>query len=156
MPFDNDERYARAEYLILASLEKKSMGFDELETSAGVSSRTLTKHLRVLVPKMVEKVGKSYGLTKDGESRVMNLRDYFNDLRKKGGARGYPIDRLDVDIISDKCDCHGVLTGFSRSRLSVEQRTAANMAITELIKNLMGSIPTGSNWKLHMIWRNRP
>jgi len=72
---DNEKKYAKTQYSILSCLKKESMRFNELEESAGVSSRTLTKHLRILVPRNVEKVGKAYGLTNEGESLLTSLRD---------------------------------------------------------------------------------
>ena len=151
---DNEKKYTKAQYSILSCLKKESMRFNELEESAGVSSRTLTKHLRILVPRNVEKVGKAYGITNEGERLLTSLRNLLKGS-EKGSSRGYPIDRLDVYMIGREYHCHGVLTGFSRRKLELEQRAAIDKSITQFIKNVRQSIPMGSNWKVSIIWQNK-
>ena len=68
----------------------------------------------------------------------------------------YPIVRLDAHIRHREYHCHGVLTGFSRKKLELEERAAIDRAITKFIKNVRQSIQTGSNWKVSIVWQNKP
>ena len=155
MELDNERKYVRAQSLILATLETGSrMGFNELEKGAGVSSRTLAKHLRVLVPEIVEKVGEKYALTNVGRRRLESIRHQIEDWSKYS-PRDVPPEKIEVYMVGRAYSCRSVLTVVSSRALHPEQRMRLDRAMTDLIKSIKQSIPAGSNWKVSTVWQSK-
>lgn len=157
MPFDNEEKYLRAEYRILRALAANSpLGFNELQRRACVSSKTLDKHLhkQSLVPRTIEKVGEKYRLTSDGGQRMKNIEQQLDGSRKSNPGK-FPMEMIEVYSIGPNHSCRGTLTGFSSRKLRLEERANLDKSITELIYKIKQVMPAGSNWKVSMNWRSR-
>ena len=145
----NDQKYLDAEYRVLTCLysSDSTLGFNELQERTSVSSRTLAKHLKNLVPKNVRKEDKKYRITDAGRKLVENM-DQDREIGKKEGPPSYA-EMVKVYSLDRNNFCMGTVKVTSSKKLLPQERQKLDKAITNSIRTFNSIVPKESqNWKV--------
>jgi len=142
----NQPKYMTAEYQILRALESAGspVGFNELEKRAGVSSRTLAKHLRELVPKLVHNVKGKYDLTDDGRTYKGEVESQLDEWRRSRRSNQPPKEIVEVYSIGPSYTCRGRFAVSCQRKLQERERENLDKALTEAIRTVKSAIPNAS------------
>ena len=146
----NVQEYMKAEYQVLRDLASSysALGFNELQEKTSVSSRTLAKHLKNLVPKNVQKEGKKYRITDTGRQLVADIKRDFM-WKKKGGSRQSHVESVEVYSIGPKHFCKGSVKVTSTRELLPKERKKLDKAVTYAIRTFNSIVPEDSrNWRI--------
>ncbi|WP_455279345.1 DUF7347 domain-containing protein [[Eubacterium] cellulosolvens] len=144
----NDQKYLRVEYQVLSGLDSSdsALGFNELQEKTTVSSRTLAKHLKNLVPKNVQKDGKKYRITDAGRKLVEDIKQ-DPKVWKKGGHQSH-VEMVEVYSIDRNHFCRGTVKVKFNRKLLPKERKKLDKAITHTIRTFSSIIPEESrNWR---------
>ncbi|MCW4043712.1 MAG: hypothetical protein NWE90_08330 [Candidatus Bathyarchaeota archaeon] len=147
----NVQEYMKAEYQVLRDLASSysALGFNELQEKTSVSSRTLAKHLKNLVPKNVQKEGEKYRITDAGRQLVANIKPDLGTWTKKGGSRQSCVETVEVYSIGPKHFCKGTVKVTSTRELLPKEREKLDKAITHAIRTFSSIVPEDSgNWRI--------
>jgi len=153
----NERKYIKAEYQILSVFVStdSSMGFSQLQMKASVSSKTLAKHLKTFVPRIVQKRCGEYCITDEGRRHVENIEREL-DAWRKGKEDRLLSEMVEVYSIGPNYFCQGKLTVSSPRRFRLEERARLDEAITHAIRTLESIIPESSkNWRVSINWHGR-
>ena len=139
----NDQEYMKVRYRVLRDLASSdsTLRFNELQEKASVSSRTLAKHLKHLVPKNVQKEGEKYRITDEGRQLIEDIKLNLELWNKKGGSYQSHEEMVEVYSISSKNLCRGKVIVTSSKKLLPKERKKLDEAITSAIRTFISSAP---------------
>lgn len=146
----NVQEYLKAEYQVLKNLASSdsALGFNELQEKTSVSSRTLAKHLKNLVPKNVQKEGEKYRITDEGRQLVTDIKRDLEIWKKKGGSRQSHVETVEVYSIGPKHFCKGTVKVTSTRELLPKERKKLDKAVTYAIRTFSSIVPDSRNWRI--------
>jgi len=151
----NIQRHLDAECRVLSvlALEGSSIGFNELQERASVSSRTLAEHLKNLTPTIVQKIRGKYCIRDAGRQRIENIEQDLKRWAKNSRGRQSHVEIVEVHSIGPKHFCKGTLKVTSPRRLLLGERGNLDKAITHAIRTFSSIVPQGSrNWRISIYW----
>jgi DNA-binding HxlR family transcriptional regulator len=151
-------KYVTAEYQILRALESADspVGFNALEKRAGVSSRTLAKHLGRLVPKLVHNVKGKYDLTNDGRRYKAEVESQLDEWRRRRRSNQPPEEIVEVYSVGPSYTCRGRFVVSCHGKLQERERESLDRALTEAIRTVKSAIPNASRTcRVSINWSSR-
>ncbi|WP_455282159.1 DUF7347 domain-containing protein [[Eubacterium] cellulosolvens] len=154
----NDQEYLKIKYRVLRDLASSdsALGFNKLQEKTSVSSRTLAKHLKHLVPKNVQKEGEKYRITDTGRQLIEDIKRDLELWNKKGESYQSHEEIVEVYSISSKHFCRGTIKVTSTKKLLPKERKKLDKAITSVIRTFISSVPENSrNWKISIYSHTR-
>jgi hypothetical protein len=157
----NEEKRLTAERRLLIALASTGspVGFNMLQKKACLSSKTVAEHLKVFVPKLVEKMNGKYCLTNQGKEYMKNLEQELNALKQYKESH-FPPEIVEVYSIGPSYSCRGTLEVSYPRRLLLDERASLDKAITQAvhhdIQTVMSTIPKGCRCcKISINWYSR-
>ena len=154
----NQPKYVTAEYQILRALESADspVGFNALEKRAGVSSRTLAKHLGRLVPKLVHNVKGKYDLTDDGRRYKGEVESQLDEWRRSRRSNQPPEEIVEVYSVGPSHTCRGRFAVSCQRKLQMREHESLDKALTEAIRIVRSAIPNASRTcRVSINWSSR-
>ena len=154
----NQPKYMTAEYRILRALESADspMGFNALEKRAGISSRTLAKHLRGLAPRMVQNVKGKYDLTDDGKTYRGEVERQLDEWRRTRRSNQPPEEIVEVYSIGPSYTCRGRFAVSCQGKLQEHERESLDKALTKAIRTVKSAIPNvARTCRVSINWSSR-
>ena len=151
----NVQKYFKTEYRVLRDLASSdsALGFNELQEKTSVSSRTLAKHLKNLVPKNVQKEGEKYHITDSGRHFKTDVKRKLKHLKKKSCQSH--VGKVEVYSIGPKHFCKGTMEVTSTRELLPKEREKLDKAITYAIRTFRSIVPEDSrNWRISIYSHN--
>jgi len=137
----------KSQYAILNALrDLKLTRFNEVLLKSKVSSRTLSKHLRLLVNRgLTQKQDRKYRITSVGVETLAQLADklekfHQHNLRlpSRRNLRDYSVE---VTRISPSETCVAIIH-IMAPRRGFSERTKIDRALTEAIRTIMECVPS--------------
>lgn len=147
-------KYMTAEYQILRALESADspVGFNALEKRAGVSSRTLAKHLGRLAPRMVHNVKGKYDLTDDGRRYKGEVERQLDEWRRSRRSE----EVIEVYSVGPSYTCRGRFAVSCQRKLQERERESLDKALTEAIRTVKSAMPNASRTcRVSINWSSR-
>jgi DNA-binding Lrp family transcriptional regulator len=152
----NEFRVLESVNLILTALENlKPMRYKEIEERTGVSSRTLSKHLRDLVTRgLIDKRDRRYCITSIGLQYLPRLADQLGNFRQckmtlasLGGKRLMRHTAVEVTRITPSETCVGIVHVSVPRRVESSERYKMDRALTNALYTIADSLSLPKDFK---------